>query len=986
MTAIMNKRMERSKLLAAFAVLAIVVCAFAAVIPATDAAANGSHYDVDTPGAGAVEVTDFASLQTALSDASASEEDVEIVVLPTKTVEGESVNASFAITQNITIPENVTLFIGNVYGTNGTNSAEDSTKVVADANTFRITVNDGVTVTVQGDVFNNLGKNKDTASIVVNGTITFDGGLLYSVGALSFGENGKILDAFFTNSNGNSKASAGTMQYKHMYSSNIDAIAPYVNAVDYNDTEEDSEVSAIYSYGDVSVGKITSDISDKTIIVGGVNGSNVATVTFTEDANIFPDALQVKIGSEAVNNGNVTLSDANIAGTYTNNGTTTINGTVSGTINNENGTVSITTYTEPESGAGLTVSGGDLSAADGAKLPVLEGGVVFERGTITYNTYTFTTIQGVSVTVGIPAITYSPEMDYGGGYVNAVPLTYTIDSKTTTVDVNGWNAFPGYNLLYNDYDNAKANNGEYGECINAADTYWVNVGLNVITDSAYGPIAVTFLANVSIDPIEVDVSIVGNGANGALADKNFTGEQIKPIAGTNLNDDGVDFIVQAVIDGETVTLSTNDYDITYGPNTDVGEAAGTVTVTLKGNYGGTDEATFDIVQGLASISATLTDETQKNYVGQIIDKNDFTFVGTYENGDPTGTDDAPSIDNVTIVGSQYYSESGTYTITFNYDDNGNVLECTCDVTVIGIESITADDVSEGDTYKDVYNAGESFDSNGMKLTVTYSDGAFAVFNNASEAADAEDAGFVLDTTTAENKLTEGLSADFTFGYGIFNDAVGDDITVSVTYFDFADEFIVTVNGNVIIYMLGEEQIASQAGVAPAQAAVFNYVWAVPSGQSFTGWRLENTGSVYQPGDMIGYGENTDMWGDDGTIYLYAQFEDGGSQVPTEASENILITIVYTENGATVYLTGLDGGYIPETTVTIKYTFTYYDDFFGAYATESRETQITISSDSNVGYAFSDLSNYEHYLDITYVQAYFGENISQEIVYEPATLA
>ena len=45
-----NNKTESRKLLAAFAVLALVVCAFAAVVPAVDAVADGTHYNVDTPG------------------------------------------------------------------------------------------------------------------------------------------------------------------------------------------------------------------------------------------------------------------------------------------------------------------------------------------------------------------------------------------------------------------------------------------------------------------------------------------------------------------------------------------------------------------------------------------------------------------------------------------------------------------------------------------------------------------------------------------------------------------------------------------------------------------------------------------------------------------------------------------------------------------------------------------------------------------------
>ena len=67
----------------------------------------------------------------------------------------------------------------------------------------------------------------------------------------------------------------------------------------------------------------------------------------------------------------------------------------------------------------------------------------------------------------------------------------------------------------------------------------------------------------------------------AIADQTATGEAIEPEP-------------EVTWDGDTLVAGT-DFEYSYGENVEVGEGAGPVTVTGKGNYSGTKSATFNIV-------------------------------------------------------------------------------------------------------------------------------------------------------------------------------------------------------------------------------------------------------------------------------------------------------------------------------------------------------------------------------------------------------
>ena len=300
---------NNGKLVAALAVLAMVVCAFAVAVPSVDAAVNadGTHFDVEAVPSGAKEVTDFAGLQEALADP-----EVTSIVIPAGT-------ASFEIKNNINI--NKPLYIGKTADANGEmgQNSEGKDAWVANDSTFKLTIPENVTVTISNAVYNNIGRNAATTPIVVEGTITFTSeGLLYSTCALDTAESAKIT-GFFTNSNGTS----GT-QYKHMYAADINDVAPYVNEVKYSDGKDADK--AIYTYGSVSISKAPSNASEIALKVGGV-GDSASTLTVPDEVDLVFSDVTIKEDSQAnlygtltgtdgvTNNGkaNILSSEANLA-------------------------------------------------------------------------------------------------------------------------------------------------------------------------------------------------------------------------------------------------------------------------------------------------------------------------------------------------------------------------------------------------------------------------------------------------------------------------------------------------------------------------------------------------------------------------------------------------------------------------------------------------------------------------------------------------
>ena len=289
---------NNGKLIAAIMAIAMIVCAIAIVMPTSDAA------DVDNtiqqaPG-DAVEIDDITEITGAGN---------YVIKAPT-----DDKTKTVTVTSNFTIPAGATLYIGEKY----------IDYIGTDDGKIDFIINEGVTLTIAGTVYNNSGDNSKTSAIVNNGTISFTGeGALYSTSAVNKISTGSMMNTFFT--------STGTSyeNYKHVYSADINTVIPYVIAKHYGDMVGDDETAkAIYTYGNVSIASIAdgNNISDIKLNVGGVGGSG-STLTVPDKVNLVFSAVNIKEDSQAnlygtltgtngvTNNGkaNILSSEANLA-------------------------------------------------------------------------------------------------------------------------------------------------------------------------------------------------------------------------------------------------------------------------------------------------------------------------------------------------------------------------------------------------------------------------------------------------------------------------------------------------------------------------------------------------------------------------------------------------------------------------------------------------------------------------------------------------
>ena len=173
------KKMEKSKLLAAIAILAMIVCAFAVAVPADSVeGAPMNVADVQVPGSGTagveyIEITsesDTEAVATDLIDA-INDSNVKTIVITfdagnvaadAKT-DGEPTVIDISTT-NITIGEGKTLFIGATGEKNGYRHSNGNGGVTNSADGSTLNVVFG-SLTVEGSVYNNLGQNKATTGI-----------------------------------------------------------------------------------------------------------------------------------------------------------------------------------------------------------------------------------------------------------------------------------------------------------------------------------------------------------------------------------------------------------------------------------------------------------------------------------------------------------------------------------------------------------------------------------------------------------------------------------------------------------------------------------------------------------------------------------------------------------------------------------------------------------------------------------------------------
>ena len=899
--------MEKSKLLAAVAVLAMVVCVFAVAMPSEDVDA-----EVTTPG-DATSVT-YEQMQAWTSSTTGNFKLSGEVELKEKTT--------------LTIPKGVSLYT--------------ETKTL-DASAAQLIVNGQLYVNGTGGTLI-IGGTQD-ANCIFYGKVVVDENGTVKI------KNSTIGEITYVGANGVANVTSGTIEIVEN-----EVIGFTVTLVKGSTMELSGQTSLwqtdslvveesanLNVKSDVTMrgtvtnnGAITVD-TGKTLTNNGTftnNGefTNNGTVTNVTNTNLtykatitnngtFTSSGTLTNNATITNNKDVTISGtANLGDNYVNNGTTEVGSAdVTGTITN-NGTVSTTAKN-----SGLTIDGGEMTftSLDDAKkyMPKVTTGTILNIANKNY-TANVSSSNDYTLVFGVPAPEYDPAKDYAGNpSVDIVVLNVKdaagniFEFDTATVTILGEAITPGE-------DGKVTAAGTYGMTFTVSVTVYKN---NVVVTNTYTTVNGVFTI---LPKTLTGVKIVGTGEGGNFPPVYYDG-------GKEVWLQPEDFKVVYTIEGKEVELFL-DQDYTYECVSADGKWVGNakIVVTLINNYTTKDviDATYIISKKLDEMIVEPNDETAKYYVGEEISTADFKFTVKYDDG----TSDNINSGDIKIVGSQYYGvpgEDGKYIVEFSYAKDDYTVNGFCAVTVIPIEKIeVTENTTANQNYKSVYDAGESFTAEGMTITVTYvaQEGeqtrATAVFNY----ADTDPAtGFAL-TDGGSIKTNSGvtLSTGFVFSYGVFDDAIGD-VDVSVTYFGAQDTFTVTVNGFLATYMYTNEdgvlaEYGTQIGIDGKLAAVFNYTEASPEGKSFSGWLIEGTNAVYQPGDVYAFGEDDRMWAD-GEITFIAQYGDAPVVDPVY-SEDIIVGIYKSDDdGIVITLTARDGNVIPAGKIEVNYTYMVWNE-------------------------------------------------------------
>lgn len=909
MIAIENRKSERGKLLAAVAVLALVVCAFAAILPATETSAYGT---IEMPTEG--EYTELTITPGTAVDLSTDEATVYKISSGTVTIDGVNFNlpagekiyvASGATLEFQNSSEGIEMLLnGDVYLQNGAKLILSS-QALRVGSTFTLTVEAGATANVNG-LMGTVNSDIIGTSEPTSGATTM---VQLNEGLATFTDLTMVMGAVPT-----------------AFDVVLDGKADLKN----------TDIMGIHALGIESA--ITVGTGSE-LSVSATDGTTYGIITNNGTFTVSNGASLTNYG-DIVNNGtatidgtltNATNSDTESGipriGSITNNSDMTIdtNGKVSGTVENT-ATVSVNSKN-----SNLTVNGGTVKSTVENMPNLGDGTTVDVEGKGNYTSYSITT-NGYKIVLGIITGSYAEDRNYAGQRaVDVIVLTYTDLSAEEPTAVAGTTANINHITLDEIYATQEAavaglGGDTYGTAIDVGD-YYARLALSVSIPN------VTSFSELIIAPFKVmpamaeSVVIRGNGINGAIADQIYTGSAIEP-------QPGVDFNVY--VNGSTTPLDPSEYSVSYSNNTAVNSMrSATITVTLNDTCNYTYDqpitAGFNIIQDLKSMTATSSKETY--YAGEKFDITDLTVTGTLQNDQTTSMSLYPT-SGEPVSGTYYYTidapeyiidedEDGKVTFTLTYTGNADIT-CQVTVNVTAVKSVEVADISSSDAYAKEYDVGDSLNTNGMQITVTYEDNVTAVFQNTTEAEGAADTGFTKTGGTINGDVT--LSAGFVFEPTLFNTTLGP-VDVTVTYFVGEGNFSVTVLGYIVTYMVGDDQYATQLGAYGDFASVYNYLGEVPTeyaGQSFSGWRVGETGAIYQPGDVFKFGEDTNMWTTD-EITFNAQFgaSTGGNTDPETPTEGPLAVSIYKDNGneyVVIAVSPVQAGSVPAGDLVVTYSY------------------------------------------------------------------
>ena len=289
----------------------------------------------------------------------------------------------------------------------------------------------------------------------------------------------------------------------------------------------------------------------------------------------------------------------------------------------------------------------------------------------------------------------------------------------------------------------------------------VNAGTATVTITGKGDYSGETAATFTIIP----KAVTNDGITiAAIADQTYTGSAIEPAV--------------TVKDGETTLALGTDYTIGYSANVNVGTA--TATITGKGNYSGSREATFTIIPKAVTnedITVTIPSQTWTgNELTPVITVNDGETVLTLDEDYTVNAPSGPIQDSgnytYTITGMGNYSgeKAATFTISPKAVTNDGITVTIPSQTWTGNELTPVITVKDGENvltentdYTVTPPSGPIQDSGNHAYTITgmgnYAGSRVAMFTISPRLARQAGAVYVYEDQNGMTALLDGTSVD-----------------------------------------------------------------------------------------------------------------------------------------------------------------------------------------------------------------------------------
>lgn len=444
-----------------------------------------------------------------------------------------------------------------------------------------------------------------------------------------------------------------------------------------------------------------------------------------------------------------------VKGTYTDNSTKEITDyTVSGYNALKSGSQTIT-VTYGDYTATFTVSVGavkTLSAVSVAQAPAKTeyyiGDALSTAGlqlTLTYSDNSTTTVSSGFTTSGFDSAsagTKTITVSYEG-----ISTTFTVKVKTPSIVISEAEK----SLLVDEIVTLTATTDPTGQTITwiSSNNSVATVSNGVVTAKSEGSAVITARFTYNGINYEKNCIISATEPEATLTAIDIVSEPSKTVyyIGDNLVTSGLQ--VKLTYSDSTTDTITSGYSVTGFTSA----TAGTNTITVS--YGGLTD-TFTVTVKTPSITLSSNDETLT--VGEDVTLSATTLPSGQSAVWNSSSNSVATVNNGTVVAQS----AGTAVITAKFTYNGVVYSATCSITVESIPvTLTSISVNTQPS-KTVYEIGESLDTTGLVLKLTYSD----------DSTDTVTSGF---TTSGFSSATVGTK------------------TVTVQYGGLTTSFTVTVN-------------------------------------------------------------------------------------------------------------------------------------------------------------------------------------------------